>query len=62
MQTDKLIIIKIILGSKVRPNLSMVQLKKSEVAPVRPAVLEKKGLPVAQQQTHILGSYHGLNQ
>ncbi len=50
----------------------MVRLKKkSEVAPVRPAVRGKKkslrdseNLPVVQQQTdrHTLGPYRGLNQ
>ncbi len=45
-------------GSRVRPNFSMV----------RPAVREKKkvsateSLHVVQQQTHIRGSYRGLNQ
>ncbi len=29
-------------GSRVRPNFSMVRQKKSEVAPVRPAIQEKK--------------------
>ncbi len=47
------------IWSHVRPNFSMVRLKKSEVAPVRPAVRKKKkkslrdseNLPVVQQQT-----------